>query len=63
MWLGRIEEKLDSGLYQAVEEFEADFQLMWDNCDEYNGSDSGESILKLSNTLFTSSSTSTYGQK
>ena len=42
MDLSKIENKLESGLYKSVEQFEADFTLMWDNCEEYNGDDSGQ---------------------
>ena len=34
--------KLETGVYKSVPEFEADVQLIWDNCEEYNGDDSGE---------------------
>ena len=41
MDLSKIENKLESGVYKSVAQFEADFQLMWDNCAEFNGDDSG----------------------
>ena len=45
MDLSKIENKLESNVYKSVAQFEADFQLMWDNCAEFNGDDSGKTSL------------------
>ena len=39
--------KLETGVYKSVPEFEADVQLIWDNCEEYNGDDSGKVSTEL----------------
>ena len=50
MDLSKIENKLESNVYKSVAQFEADFQLMWDNCAEFNGDDSG-TIIPLPSSL------------
>lgn len=42
MDLQRMEEKLDSGEYLTFNDFKNDFQLIVDNCRQYNGSENGE---------------------
>lgn len=49
MDLQRMEDKLDYGEYLSFAEFKADFQLIVDNCRQYNGTDNG---LLLKNILF-----------
>ncbi|XP_039285809.1 uncharacterized protein LOC111052839 isoform X2 [Nilaparvata lugens] len=39
MDLQRMEDKLDAGQYRSFGQFKADFQLIIDNCRQYNGSD------------------------
>nr|CAD7569818.1 unnamed protein product [Timema californicum] len=39
MDLRRMEDKLDDGCYQTFADFKADFQLIVDNCRQYNGTD------------------------
>lgn len=41
MDLQRMEEKLDSGDYVTFNDFRNDFQLIVDNCRQYNGSENG----------------------
>lgn len=52
MDLSTIERKLNDGKYVAKEEFVADVKLMFENCVEYNGDDSGKSFLLLNQQLF-----------
>lgn len=47
MDLSTIEEKLDKGEYKKLEQFQDDMQLMFDNCDEYNGPDSSKFLFYL----------------
>lgn len=42
MDLQRMEEKLDNGEYLTFNDFKNDFQLIVDNCRQYNGSENGE---------------------
>ena len=39
-----IEQKLSDSKYSSLKEFVDDFNLIFDNCYEYNGSDSGECL-------------------
>lgn len=43
MDLQTMEDKLDNGEYASLQQFKADFQLIVDNCRQYNGSDNGNS--------------------
>ncbi|XP_073702886.1 uncharacterized protein [Garra rufa] len=36
MWLDKIKQKLESGLYRTVEAFISDFQLIFNNCSRFN---------------------------
>lgn len=45
MDLRRMEDKLDSGDYQDLNHFRDDFQLIVDNCRQYNGSENGKIIF------------------
>ena len=42
MDLSTIEDKLNKKTYKSRKEFIEDFELMWENCEEYNGPDSGK---------------------
>jgi hypothetical protein len=42
MDLQRMEDKLDEGEYLTFADFKADFQLIVDNCRQYNGIDNGK---------------------
>lgn len=44
MDLQRMEDKLDAGEYQTFKRFRADFQLIVENCQLYNGKDNGNFI-------------------
>ena len=41
MNLSEMESRLNSGKYSSKEEFIADMDLIVENCEEYNGEDSG----------------------
>lgn len=41
MDLQTMEDKLDNGEYGSLQQFRDDFQLIVDNCRQYNGSDNG----------------------
>ena len=62
MDLSTMENKLETGLYRSVQQFEADFQLMWDNCEEYNGDDSGKCTCTLEEVIRPQWSTKEAGQ-
>ena len=42
MDLNKLESRLDAGVYQSREAFEADFKLIVDNCKLYNGLENGK---------------------
>lgn len=42
-----IEQKLSDSKYSCLKEFVDDFTLIFDNCYEYNGADSGELCLSV----------------
>lgn len=44
MDLQRMEEKLDAGEYSDFNDFRNDFQLIVDNCRQYNGSENGNLV-------------------
>lgn len=47
MDLQRMEDKLDDGEYLTFADFKADFQLIVDNCRQYNGTDNGKSSIYI----------------
>lgn len=44
MSLQKMEDKLDSGQYKSLTEFQHDFHLILANCKQYNGSQNGELV-------------------
>ncbi|PSN57895.1 hypothetical protein C0J52_00214 [Blattella germanica] len=50
MDLQRMEDKLDEGEYLTFADFKADFQLIVDNCRQYNGTDNEEKEERSSST-------------
>lgn len=51
MDLQTMEDKLDNGEYGSLQQFKADFQLIVDNCRQYNGSGNGEHIQYARNLI------------
>jgi hypothetical protein len=47
MDLQRMEDKLDEGEYLTFADFKADFQLIVDNCRQYNGTDNGKPVVYI----------------
>ena len=47
MDLQRMEEKLDCGEYLTFNDFRNDFQLIVDNCRQYNGSENGMDLCRV----------------
>ena len=45
MDLNKLESRLDAGVYQTRQQFEADFKLIVDNCKLYNGLENGECLI------------------
>lgn len=47
MDLQRMEDKLDDGEYLTFADFKADFQLIVDNCRQYNGTGNGKPSIHV----------------
>jgi hypothetical protein len=47
MDLQRMEDKLDDGEYLTFADFKADFQLIVDNCRQYNGTGNGKPSIHI----------------
>lgn len=52
MDLQRMEDKLDAKEYHTFSDFKTDFQLIVDNCRQYNGSENGNISSNLKKNLF-----------